>query len=91
MDEFDISEYLGGGFDTGGFNFDTSGIGGLDLSEFTGGGFDTGGFDFDLGNIMAELEGIGTDLGPSSSMGMDNSLLESIGLKDRIDYNGLDL
>ena len=91
MDEFDISEYLGGGFDTGGFNFDTSGIEGLDLSQFTGGGFDTGGFDFDLGNIMAELEGIGTDLGPSSSMGMDNSLLESIGLKDLIDYNGLDL
>jgi hypothetical protein len=88
MDEFDISEYLGGGMDTGGFNFDTSGIEGLDLSQFTGGGMDTGGFDFNLGDFLAELEGMGTDLGPTSGMGMDQGLLNDIGLGDLGDFSG---
>jgi len=68
MDELDISEYLGGGMDTGGFDFDTSGIGGLDLSEFTGGGFDTGGFNFEdllsTSNLnLDEFTGGGMDTG----------------------------
>jgi hypothetical protein len=54
----------------------------FDISEYLGGGMDTGGFDFNLGDIMAGLEGIGTDLGPTSSMGMDQGLLDLIGLGD---------
>jgi hypothetical protein len=96
MDEFDISEYLGGGFDTGGFNFDIADLGSLgnfDVGSFENssipdfgsiadmgslGNFDVGSFDLD--NILADLGQLGTSSGPSSSMGMDNNLLNLIGL-----------
>jgi hypothetical protein len=58
------------------------------MSEFTGGGMDTGGFDFKLGDFLAELEGMGTDLGPTSGMGMDQGLLNDIGLGDLGDFSG---
>jgi hypothetical protein len=60
----------------------------LDFSEYLDGGMDTGGFDFNLGDIMAGLEGMGTDLGPTSSMGMDQGLLNDIGLGDLGDFSG---
>jgi hypothetical protein len=93
MDEFDFSDYSSdpadygsvGDFNAG--NFNLADLGNLDMGEFTGGGFDTGGFDFTLGDIMAELEGMGTDLGPSSSMGMDQGLLNDIGLGDLGDFS----
>lgn len=95
MDEFDFSNYSSdpadygsvGDFNAG--NFSLADLGNLDMSEFTGGGFDTSGFDFggvgsdfNLDDFLTELGGMGTDLGPSSAMGMDQDLLNQIGLGD---------
>jgi hypothetical protein len=87
MDEFDISEYLGGGMDTGGFNFDTSGIEGLDLSQFTDGGFDTGGFNFE------DLFGNASDYGSMANLdmrGMDNFDALELGGMANLDMRGGD-
>jgi hypothetical protein len=43
---------------------------------------DVGSRDFNLDNFLTELSGMGTDLGPSSSMGMDSRLLDLVGLSD---------
>jgi hypothetical protein len=105
MDDFDISEYLGGGFDTGGFDFGDLNIPSLDLSEFTGGGFDVG--DFDLGNLdignldLSQFTGGGMDTGgfdfklgdilaELGSMGTDSGPSSGMGMdKDLLDMVGL--
>ena len=75
------------------FNYDGSdfsGFDGLNIdSLFSSGGIDAGGLDlgsmggnFNLDDFLTELSGMGTDLGPASSMGMDQGLLDLIGLGD---------
>lgn len=91
MDDFDLDSFLGDiGMEpsadssswgsVGDFNFgDISGA--LDSADFSGvdlGNIDFGNFNLD--DFMSELGGMGTDLGPSSDMGMDKYLLEDLGL-----------
>lgn len=95
MDDFDLDSFLGDigmepSLDTSTWG-DTSGFGFGDISNAVQGtdfsGADFGNIDqmlqgVNLDDIMASLDlgNIGTDLGPSSSMGMDPYLLEDLGL-----------
>jgi len=74
-------------------NFD-----GIDLSGGSAGNFDLSNFDgidlgggsagnFDLSSLLADLSNIGTDLGPTSNMGMDKDLLAQLGLLDLVGGN----
>ena len=87
MDDFDNID-IGGGFNAG--------TGGNDFSSFDtefgnqGGGIDSlmnaidanSAANFNLDDFMTELGGMGTDLGPSSNMGMDYDMLQSLGLEN---------
>lgn len=84
MDETDFSNYFAGQdaqdalptFDT---EFGTQG-GGIDSLQNA---IDANAAaNFNLDDFMAELQGMGTDLGPASAMGMDQELLDSLGLSD---------
>lgn len=84
MDEFNLDDYFAGqdaqdalpSFDT---EFGTQG-GGFDALQNA---IDTNtAADFNLDDFLASLDTMGTDLGPSSSMGMNQELLDSIGLSD---------
>ena len=84
MDDFNLEDYFAGQ------DAQDAGFGGFDLSSLdTSGGIDAGNLDlsnmgskFNLDDFMTELQGMGTDSGPSSAMGMDSKLLDTIGLED---------
>jgi len=93
MDDFDLDSFLGDmgmepSLDTSTWG-DTSGFGFGDISNAVNGtdfsGVDLNNIDFggiDVNSFLSDLGSMGTDLGPSSSMGMDQELLNQIGLGD---------
>jgi len=72
-DEFDGIDLSGGSAG----NFDLSNFDGIDLGGGSAG-------NFDLSSLLADLSNIGTNLGPTSNMGMDKDLLAQLGLSDLV-------